>query len=140
MYKEEIARIWKAQWDALSNPVPPQLTEEDERRARAPARGRRTDTPAAGTPRNRMGTPGSRDSSPDRDDNMSTTSGRPNERSKTLRIKRLVAGRWETEIVKDQAVIGAYVRQRKTIDEEKQDADELLPSDDESKNERARKR
>lgn len=51
-----------------------------------------------------------------------------------------IAGRWETEIVREPSIIAAYVRQRQLIEEEKTDADDLLPSDDEGKNERARKR
>lgn len=42
--------------------------------------------------------------------------------------------------MRDPTIIGAYVRQRQLIDEEKTDADDLLPSDDEGKNERRKKR
>jgi len=42
--------------------------------------------------------------------------------------------------VRDPGIIAAYVRQRQLIEEEKTDADDLLPSDDESKNERRKKR
>lgn len=168
VYKEEIRRIWKAQYEALSNPVEPMLTEEDEERQR----GRRSGGPRAtaaetpysnaGTPYGGAGTPGSRGSSPDKEDGMSVASGRgaPYGQNKVLRIKRLVSPRptffliveltrgaceqingvWETEIVREPTIIGAYVRQRQTIDEEKGDADELLLSDDEGKNERRKKR
>lgn len=51
-----------------------------------------------------------------------------------------IAGRWETEIIREPSIIAAYVRQRQLIEEEKTEADDLLPSDDEGKNERARKR
>ncbi|KAI5476818.1 transcription initiation factor TFIID subunit 1 [Pseudohyphozyma bogoriensis] len=142
IYKEEIARIWKVQADSLSDPVPPELTQEDEDRQRgARRRGGSTvaDTPhsTVGTPFGRAGTPGSRASSPDRDDGMSQMSGKPGDgQHKILRVKRLVAGKWETEIVRDPSVIAAYVRQRQVIDDEKTDADDLLPSDDEGKNQR----
>lgn len=99
VYKEEIARIWKAQFDALSNPVEPYLTQEDEDRSR----GRTTtggvpETPGsyAGTPwGTRPGTPGSRASSPDKDDGMSVASGGVGGRQaygqqKILRVRRLV--------------------------------------------------
>ena len=56
------------------------------------------------------------------------------------RLRVQIAGRWETEIVREPSIIAAYVRQRQLIEEEKLEADDLLPSDDEGKNERARKR
>jgi len=55
-------------------------------------------------------------------------------------LSEQVNGKWETEIVRDPSVIKAYVHQRSVIDEEKLEADELLPSDDEGKNERRKKR
>ncbi|SCV70550.1 BQ2448_3312 [Microbotryum intermedium] len=157
VYKEEIARIWKAQWDSLRNPIEPELTAEDEERARGAAattaanekmakirqRQERHGTTSLmdhGTPGG-PGTPGpgggSRASSPAE----TVGSGAGGEKqAKTLRIKRLIEGKWETEIVRDPTIISAYVRQRKMIEEEKTEADDLLPSDDEGKNERARKR
>lgn len=51
-----------------------------------------------------------------------------------------IDGKWETEIVKDPGIIAAYLRQRRTIDEEATDADDLRPSDDEGKNKRRKKR
>ncbi|GAA5888299.1 hypothetical protein JCM5296_003279 [Sporobolomyces johnsonii] len=149
IYKEEIARIWKAQWSALTSPVEPFLTQEDEDRQRANVKTRKdamktnAHTPAsvAGTPAwERAGTPGSRASSPGVDDGASVASAKGGGKAKTLRIKRLINGKWETEIVRDPSVIKAYVHQRAVIDEEKLDADELLPSDDEGKNERRKKR
>ncbi|KWU47600.1 Atypical/TAF1 protein kinase [Rhodotorula sp. JG-1b] len=154
IYKEEIARIWKSQWDSLSNPREPFLTAEDEDRHRGrlaadkkasiKAMNAVVDAPMsnAGTPgpSGRAGTPMSRAGSVDLDDGASMTSGRNGGKAKTLRIKRLINGRWETEIVRDPSVIKAYVTQRRVIDEEKLEADELLPSDDESKNERRKKR
>lgn len=105
VYKEEIARIWKAQWDSLSNPVEPVLTQADEERARGGNKERNrqnrgnsmaVDTPGAGTPRGRAGSVGSRASTPDRDDGMSVTSGKTGEyqggqKNRTLRVRRLVS-------------------------------------------------
>jgi hypothetical protein len=171
IYREEIARIWKQQWDSLTNPQEPLLSQEDEDRARgrvleakkkAGAISTVAQTPAslAGTPAARAGSPGSRAGSVDIDDGASVATARNGEKAKTLRIKRLVRlssfvrlsfeadpfpplqinGKWETEIVRDPSVIKAYVHQRSVIDEEKLEADELLPSDDEGKNERRKKR
>lgn len=166
VYKEEISRIWKAQYDSLSNPISPELTQEDEDRVRGRGKFRAQMESVVGTPRDARGSsPGSRGSSMDRDDGMSATSGRNLEgQNKLLRVKRLVRwlapfspllgwrqctdfvadcqvnGQWETEIVRDPGVIRAYVRQRQMIDDEKTDADDLRPSDDEGKNERRKKR
>ncbi|GAA6063459.1 hypothetical protein JCM10212_002542 [Sporobolomyces blumeae] len=148
IYKEEVARIWKAQWESLSSTVEPLLTQEDEDRQRQTIKAKKimgtsVNTPASamGTPAGeRAGTPGSRASSPGVDDGASVVSAKNGGKAKTLRIRRLVAGKWETEIVRDPSVIKAYVHQRSVIDEENLQADELLPSDDEGKNERRRKR
>lgn len=91
VYRQEIVRIWKAQQASLSNPIEPNLTQEDEERQRG-SRYRRggsqlDDGSNAGTPVGQ--TPGSRGSSP-ADDMMSTTSGRAGGQNKVLRIKRLV--------------------------------------------------
>ncbi|GAA5849102.1 hypothetical protein JCM5353_002538 [Sporobolomyces roseus] len=148
IYKEEVARIWKSQWESLSNPTEPLLTQEDEDRQRQNAKAKKiastnVNTPASamGTPAgDRAGSPGSRADSPDVDDGGSVVSAKNGEKAKTLRIRRLIAGKWETEIIRDPSVIKAYVHQRSVIDEENLQADELLPSDDEGKNERRRKR
>ncbi|ORY53385.1 hypothetical protein BCR35DRAFT_310520 [Leucosporidium creatinivorum] len=146
VYKEEISRIWKAQWASLSDPNPPVLTQADEERARGSGkRGGSTvaETPAgmgslAGTPRGRAGTPDSENGEGEGSVASGKTGGYG--QNKTLRIKRLVNGKWETEIVREPTIIGAYVRQRQLIEEEKTEADDLLPSDDEGKNERHKKR
>lgn len=102
IYREEIARIWKAQWDSLSNKQEPLLSQEDEDRARgrvleakkkAGAISTMAQTPArvAGTPApGRAGSPGSRAGSVDMDDGASVATARNGEKAKTLRIKRLV--------------------------------------------------
>ncbi|GAA6024205.1 hypothetical protein JCM10207_006780 [Rhodosporidiobolus poonsookiae] len=149
IYREEIARIWKAQWAALTSKKEPLFTQEDEDRARGRLAAKQkklanavAETPASavGTPAGRAGTPGSRAGTPDVDDGASVTSAKNASKAKTLRIKRLINGKWETEIIRDPSIIKAYVHQRSVIDEEKLEADELLPSDDEGKNERRKKR
>lgn len=107
VYKEEISRIWKAQWASLSNAEPPVLTQADEERARG--RGRRggstvAETPAgmgslAGTPRARAGTPDSEAG----DGEGSVASGKTGGygQNKTLRIKRLVS--WTLSLLFDQS-------------------------------------
>ncbi|GAA5893262.1 histone acetyltransferase [Sporobolomyces salmoneus] len=148
IYKEEVARIWKSQWDSLTNSTEPLLTQEDEDRQRQNAKAKKiastnVNTPASamGTPAgDRAGTPDSRADSPGLDDGASVVSGKNGGKAKTLRIRRLINGKWETEIIRDPSVIKAYVHQRSVIDEENLQADELLPSDDEGKNERRRKR
>lgn len=64
----------------------------------------------------------------------------PESSHRVLRIKRFVDGEWEMEIVRDPAVIRAYVRRRQTIEEESATADQLAPTGDEEKDKRARKR
>ena len=95
VYKEEIARIWKAQWDALGSPIEPQLTQEDEDRARGrkPSANRAASTMGE-TPRSMVGTPAGRAGSVNSDDdNVSVASGPAGGQTKILRIKRLVSRR-----------------------------------------------
>jgi transcription initiation factor TFIID subunit 1, fungi type len=51
-----------------------------------------------------------------------------------------IDGEWKYEIVRDPAVIAAYVRKRQTIEEETTLADTLAPTGDAEKDARARKR
>jgi len=60
--------------------------------------------------------------------------------SKVLRIKRFADGKWVTEIVRDVAVINAYVRRRQLIEEEGTKADALAPTGDAERDKRAKKR
>lgn len=128
IYKSEIERIWKAQYDSLSRKDEPDLTDEDERQHKqkllaisAPTR----DSPAAF----------SRASSLEREGSLG-----PDGSKKVLRIKRLVDGEWQTEIIRDPAVIRAYVRGRQLIEEEATLADHLAPTGDADKDKRAKKR
>lgn len=51
-----------------------------------------------------------------------------------------VDGTWRTEIVRDPAVITAYVRSRQLLEEEATNADTLAPTGDADKDLRAKKR
>ncbi|KAF9527736.1 hypothetical protein CPB83DRAFT_855540 [Crepidotus variabilis] len=128
IYKSEIERIWKAQFDSLSRKTEPKLTEEDERRDAAPKK------PPPG-PSARPSPSFSRASSVDRSGSVP-----PDEARRVLRIKRFVDGVWQTEIVRDSAVITAYVRSRQLLEEESTMADTLAPTGDADKDSRAKKR
>ena len=62
------------------------------------------------------------------------------EARRVLRIKRYVDGEWKTEIVRDAAVISAYVKKRQAIEEENTTADALAPTGDADRDRRAKKR
>ena len=64
----------------------------------------------------------------------------PETSQRVLRIKRFEAGEWSTEIVRDPAVIRAYIRRKQLIEEESTLADSLAPTGDEEKDRRAKKR
>ncbi|KAL0578462.1 hypothetical protein V5O48_003511 [Marasmius crinis-equi] len=123
IYRSEIERIWKAQYDSLTKKEEPELTAEDEQRyelktAQLQQQQQQAANEAA-----------ARDGSVD-----------PEAGKKVLRIKRLVDGKWETEIIRDPAVIRAYVRNRQAIEEENTLTDSLAPTGDIEKDKRARKR
>ncbi|KAI0095198.1 atypical/TAF1 protein kinase [Irpex rosettiformis] len=151
IYKSEIERIWKAQFDSLSRKDEPELTAEDEERynrddtiVQKPSRRQSTvmDTrPNLGPgfspmPQTPGSPPFSRASSLARE---RETSVGPEQR-RVLRIKRLVNGEWRTEIVRDTAVINAYVKKRQMIEEENTTADALAPTGDAERDRRAMKR
>ncbi len=77
----------------------------------------------------------SRGSSLDRDVSLG-----PETSQRVLRVKRLLDGVWTTEIVRDPAVIRAYVRRRQLIEEENTTANLLAPTGDQEKDARAKKR
>ncbi|KAJ7161345.1 TAF1 transcription initiation factor TFIID subunit TAF1 [Mycena crocata] len=155
IYKSEIERIWKAQFDSLSRKDEPQLTEEEKEEDAPKARQssvRQETVPPPGMspppgPSSGPASPAfSRGSSLDRDREMSMG---PDGSSRVLRIKRLsgklielrkVLGEWQTEIIRDPAVIRAYVRGRQAIEEEATLADSLAPTGDADKDKRAKKR
>ena len=51
-----------------------------------------------------------------------------------------VDGEWVTEIVRDSAVINAYLRRRQILEDEAQQADTLAPTGDADKDRRYKKR
>ncbi|EGN91727.1 hypothetical protein SERLA73DRAFT_100192 [Serpula lacrymans var. lacrymans S7.3] len=152
IYKSEIERIWKAQFDSLSRKDEPELTAEDERRDRE---SRDTKKPlhrqnsirtenlpyspamspmAAGPP---LSPAFSRGSSLERDREMSMG---PDGNRRVLRIKRKVDDEWQMEIIREPAVIRAYIRARQNLEEEATLADSLAPTGDADKDKRAKKR
>ncbi|CAO3654488.1 unnamed protein product [Mucor fragilis] len=167
IYREEIARIWKAQLDSLGNKVEPALSdhegEDDD------DRDDQVDSPSAsefdwGHHRNSRGmspspaTPsyGGGRSRYDRaiseidDDDVSVTGSMSsnyhvNSQNKYLVIKRLITQKngekvWQQEVVRDPVVMKSYLRQRQMIEEEATSAEALEPTDDEEKNARMKKR
>jgi len=150
IYKSEIERIWKAQFDSLSRKDEPQLSDdEDKKDAKKPQM-----PPAAPSgPAGRSSPPFSRGSSLEREGSVGLDASKS-----VLRIKRLVSyyslythllnlnaifqidGVWQTEIIRDPAVIRAYVRGRQVLEEEATLADSLAPTGDIDKDKRAKKR
>ncbi|KAF8807785.1 atypical/TAF1 protein kinase [Phlegmacium glaucopus] len=147
IYKSEIERIWKAQFDSLSRKDEPQLTDDedkkDTKKQQKPSSTRldsqpypNAGSPIAG-PSARPTPPFSRGSSMDRERDGSVG---PDGSKSVLRIRRLVDGLWQTEIIRDPAVIRAYVRGRQALEEEATLADSLAPTGDADKDKRAKKR
>ena len=64
----------------------------------------------------------------------------PDAQRRVLRIKRFVDGEWKLEIVRDPAVITAYLKKRQAIEEENTTADALAPTGDADRDRRAKKR
>lgn len=155
IYRSEVDRIWKAQYDSLSRKEEPELSDHEEeppkqidfskaqRRlsvfAGAQEEGRAHSPPAASPVAQRYSIPPSpafsRGSSLEREGSLG-----PDSAKKVLRIKRMVDGEWKYEIVRDPAVIAAYVRKRQTIEEETTLADTLAPTGDAERDARAKKR
>ncbi|KIY51236.1 hypothetical protein FISHEDRAFT_64273 [Fistulina hepatica ATCC 64428] len=132
IYKSEIERIWKAQYDSLSRKDKPQLTQEEADRYYKP-----TAKQEGGASRHESPSFGARgqSSDPTREGSMGPEASR-----KVLRIKRKISGEWRTEIIRDPAVIRAYVHARELLEEENTVADRLAPTGDADKDKRARKR
>lgn len=106
IYEEEKRRVWDLQWSALSNPVPPVLSTQDEDHDRVastpvglgPRFGGRSDSKRSYSRGNSMAaTPiygrnsRERSSSAFSGDGESTYTGNPNT-GKVMRIKRVVSG------------------------------------------------
>ncbi|PWY97254.1 hypothetical protein BCV70DRAFT_203028 [Testicularia cyperi] len=120
VYRSEIDRIWNAQCRALSSSVPPQLTAEDERRAQMQAKS---------DPRKR-GESERRERSPSAMSSANVNGDAEKNSNKVLKIRRLINGKWQREVVRDPAVINAYVTQRKKIEDEAIATEDLLPTGD----------
>jgi transcription initiation factor TFIID subunit 1, fungi type len=144
IYKSEIERIWKAQFASLSRKDEPQLSDdEDDYKSQATQRAVRRESRAHSPSVSLTGGPAaaaspglSRASSMERDRDVSVG---PDGR-RVLRIKRLIDGKWSTEIVRDAAVVRAYVRRRQIIEDETTGADTLAPTGDIDRDARAKKR
>ncbi|KAF8481830.1 TAF1 transcription initiation factor TFIID subunit TAF1 [Russula ochroleuca] len=144
IYKSEIERIWKAQFASLSRKDEPQLSDdEDDRKSLPPQRMARKESRALSPATALTGpavvaSPGlSRASSIDRDRDVSVG---PDGGRRVLRIKRFIDDKWCTEIVRDAAVIRAYIRRRQIIEDETTGADTLAPTGDIDRDLRAKKR
>ncbi|KAH9913336.1 atypical/TAF1 protein kinase [Epithele typhae] len=124
IYKSEVERIWKAQFASLSRKDEPELTKEDEEAVRR----------AEATPSSPVFSRGS--SLALREGSL----GPAAEGKHVLRIKRVVNGEVRHEIVRDAAVINAYVKKRQAIEEENTITDLLAPTGDADRDRRAIKR
>ncbi|WVQ71168.1 hypothetical protein IAR50_000693 [Cryptococcus sp. DSM 104548] len=154
IYEEEKRKVWDYQAAALSNPVPPNITFEEEEAHRiasiplmpglAPkvVRGRDSTSRAfsrgasmANTPRD-FGSPRDRTRSPstfsmDGAEESSHAGGNP-WMGKVLRIKRMVKGKAQYDIIRDPGVIASYMKrvEEKKIDYYMNHPDELEPTGD----------
>lgn len=165
IYEEEKRKIWDLQWNALSNPVPPELQPEDEDKAAptpaglGPRFGRGDSRRAASRGQSMAATPigeSPREMSPSQysADGESHFTGNPIA-GKVLRITRKVSGVLESripmmtwlikqvkgkemvEIVRDPAVIQSYMKrvEEKTILEFMKNPESLQPTGDPEKDE-----
>ncbi|CAO3590885.1 unnamed protein product [Absidia cylindrospora] len=150
IYREEIARIWKAQLEVLQNPEEPTLSDHDEESEaddHEPQSPYMSPSPA--TPSYRRY---DRAVSEIDDDDVSVTgsfssrtSYHMNDPNKHLVIRRLIRQpdgekAWQQEIIRDPVVIKSYLRQRQMIEEEATSTEALEPTDDVEKNARMKKR
>ncbi|ORZ03870.1 hypothetical protein BCR43DRAFT_451500 [Syncephalastrum racemosum] len=154
IYREEIARIWKAQFDALSSKTEPELSDHEGEGEDGDDLSRDVDhadspsTIASPAPYSRRY---DRAMSVD-DDEVSVTgslssrtSYHVNNPNKYLVIRRLIRQKngektWQQDVVRDPVVIKSYLRQRQMIEEEATSAEALEPTDDVEKNARMKKR
>ncbi|KAK2461592.1 hypothetical protein APHAL10511_006055 [Amanita phalloides] len=141
IYKSEIERIWKAQYDSLSRKDEPQLTDDedkkDSKKQQPKNLGAMAISPTIPGPTAPFSPAFSRGSSLDQEREGSVG---PDAFKKVLRIRRHVDGLWKTEIIRDPAVIRAYIKSRQVIEEEATLADSLAPTGDADKDKRAKKR
>ncbi|ORX92912.1 hypothetical protein K493DRAFT_408629 [Basidiobolus meristosporus CBS 931.73] len=131
IYREEITRIWNAQFKALSSTEEPSLSEDDSED--------NLDDDLQSSSHLRSRSP----SVCSVDDDLSVSG--VGSQNKLLVIKRLVRDKngetsWQSEVVKDPVVMNAYLRQRQLIEEQTTSVEMLEPTDDEEKNRRMKKR
>ncbi|KAN0060320.1 hypothetical protein ACQY0O_007649 [Thecaphora frezii] len=129
VYRSEVDRIWNAQCRALSNSMPPELTPEEEKGPFFGGKGQgrgasRTDSLRRDRSPSRVSTPGP-------GGGVGGEAGEA-EPTRVLRIRRLINGKWHKEIVRDAAVINAYVTQRKKIEDEMIATEDLVPTGDDA--------
>lgn len=146
IYEDEKRRIWDKQAASLSSSVPPELTpgQEDEPQSNSSGRNgpphpSRSDSRRAYSRGHSMAaTPMPEDSnrgSPA--PSVGETSFAGNYVPKVMRIKRLIKGKMQVEIVRDPQVIASYRRrvESRRIEELRNQADMLVPTGNQAEDE-----
>ncbi|KAG8862822.1 hypothetical protein FRB96_000832 [Tulasnella sp. 330] len=146
-YRQEIDRIWKAQHDSLSNPIPPVLSDEDDEplpshsisRRGSVQPGRRDRSPSVMS--ERIGSRGMSVGFGGHGDGGSAD-GRGGDAvsNRVLRIRRLIEGKWTMEIIRDQRVITAYVDRKRAEEEAMVDVEDVQVTGDSAVDARNAKR
>ncbi|KAG9025969.1 hypothetical protein FRB95_009534 [Tulasnella sp. JGI-2019a] len=136
-YRQEIDRIWKAQHDSLSNPIPPALSDEEDEplpshsisRRGSVQPGRRDRSPSVIS--ERVGSRGMSVGFGGQGDGGSVD-GRGGDAmsNRVLRIRRLIEGKWTMEIIRDQRVITAYVDRKRAEEEAMVDVEDVQVTGD----------
>ncbi|KAL9938832.1 hypothetical protein V8E36_002551 [Tilletia maclaganii] len=129
IYRSEIERIWNTQRKNLSNPVPATVTAEDIRRLQLQAKQQQQQQQQTAAGRAPGSTPLSSARATPEPESASQAGGDAN---KVLRIRRLINGKWKTEIVRDPNVWHAYMRHRQKIEDENTATEALVPTGDET--------
>ncbi|KAI8086731.1 uncharacterized protein BX664DRAFT_387099 [Halteromyces radiatus] len=154
VYKEEIERIWNAQWNALSQTEEPDYTPQDNMDDSSADERELDQINSPMTPdhmewrhQRRYDRANSEGYYDDMDDNISVTesySSQAQHRNRELKITRQM--RQENgeikpvvEIVRDPAVIKAYIAQRQLIIENTADLEAIDPTNSHEKNARMKK-
>ncbi|WVQ97109.1 hypothetical protein IAU59_004219 [Kwoniella sp. CBS 9459] len=150
IYEEEKRKVWDLQWNALSNPNPPDLQAEEDEANKFPLatpagigpRFGRSESRRAFSRGNSMAaTPmyaeSPREMSPAFSiDGESAYTGNPTA-GKVLRIKRKIKGKEQVEIVRDPAVIAAYLRrlEDKKLEYYMENYDQIAPTGNQEEDE-----
>nr|XP_019049032.1 transcription initiation factor TFIID subunit 1 [Kwoniella bestiolae CBS 10118]OCF27962.1 transcription initiation factor TFIID subunit 1 [Kwoniella bestiolae CBS 10118] len=132
IYEEEKRKVWDLQWNSLSNPNPPEYNAEDDEEYNRMQNF--VSTPAGLGPRFNRGDSRRAFS---RGNSMSTYTGANPTAGKVLRIKRKVKGKEVVEIVREPAVIQAYLRRAedKKLEYYMDNYDSLAPTGNEEEDE-----